>query len=320
MKIGVTVAQQATLDATLAGFEQAEELGLHSAWFSQPPQGFDALTVLALAAGRTRRIRLGTAVIPAYPSHPVVTARAVATVAAAAPGRVILGVSSGHRTWIENNYGMRFDRPVRHMAEWIATVRRLLLGQALTASDNAFGITAPGSSDKTEVPIVLAATGPQLLEVAGRIADGVLTWMCDERYLGEVVLPAVARGAAQAGRQAPEVTAGMLICLSDDAQRARATLQPRLAPLASYQSYRAVLARGVPVPREPSDLVIIGAEVGVRAALGRLNRAGVGELVAVVLPDPAEPAKSAQRAHRLLAELAARDPQAAGPSGEGAGW
>lgn len=64
MKIGITVAQQAALEATLAGFEQAEQLGVHGAWFSQPPGGFDALTVLALAAGRTRSVQLGTAAIP----------------------------------------------------------------------------------------------------------------------------------------------------------------------------------------------------------------------------------------------------------------
>lgn len=319
MKIGVTIAQQATLEATLAGFERAEELGIPGAWFSQPPGGFDALTVLALAAARTRSIRLGTAVVPAYPSHPLVTARVAATVAAAAPGRVILGVSSGHRAWIENDYGLRFDRPVRHMAEWIRTVRRLLRGETITASDNAFGISAPGTDDMTEVPIVLAATGPRLLDVAGRIADGVMTWMCDERYLGEVVLPVVAHGAARVGREAPQVIAGALVCLSDDAQRARAALRPQLASLADYHSYRAVLARGVPVPREPADLAIIGAEADARAALGRLNDTGVGQLVAVILPDPGEPARSAQRAYRLLAELAsAHDPQPpAGPSREG---
>jgi 5,10-methylenetetrahydromethanopterin reductase len=176
----MTIPSQATLAATLAGFELAEELGVDSAWFSQPPGGFDALTVLALAAGRTRGVRLGTAVIPAYPHHPLVTARATRTVAAAAPGRVVLGVSSGHRAWIEQEYGLRFDRPVRQVTEWIRTVRRLLCGEALRASDNAFGINAAGSDTVTEVPVVMAATGPQMLAAAARVADGVLTWLRDD--------------------------------------------------------------------------------------------------------------------------------------------
>jgi hypothetical protein len=74
MKIGMTVPQQDTLEATLAGFDQGEGLGVHSLWFSQPVGGFDALMVLALAAGRTETARLGTAVVPTFPSHPLVTA------------------------------------------------------------------------------------------------------------------------------------------------------------------------------------------------------------------------------------------------------
>ena len=65
-----------------------------------------------------------------------------------------------------------------------------------------------------------------------------------------------------------------------------------------------MLARGVPVLREPADLAVIGGEGAVRAALARLHDAGAGQLAGVVLPDPAEPAKPVERAHRLLAELA----------------
>ncbi|HEX3629956.1 MAG TPA: LLM class flavin-dependent oxidoreductase [Candidatus Dormibacteraeota bacterium] len=89
----MTVPQQDTLEATLAGFEQGEGLGVHSLWFSQLVGGFDALMVLALAAGRTETARLGTAVVPTFPSHPLMTARAVQTAAAAAPGRIVLRAS-----------------------------------------------------------------------------------------------------------------------------------------------------------------------------------------------------------------------------------
>ena len=68
--------------------------------------------VLALAAGCTETALLGTAVVPTFPSHPLVTARAVQTAAAAAPGRIVLGVGAGHRTWVEHEHRQRFDRPV----------------------------------------------------------------------------------------------------------------------------------------------------------------------------------------------------------------
>jgi 5,10-methylenetetrahydromethanopterin reductase len=172
IKIGMTVPQQATLEATLAGFEQGEGLGVPSLWFSQPVGGFDALMVLALAASRTDTVRLGTAVVPTFPSHPLVTARAVQTAAAAAPGRIVLGVGAGHRTWVEQEYGQRFDRPVRQTTDWIGAVRRLLDGEALTAADNAFGLTVAATGMKTGVPIVVAATGPTMLAAGGRVADG----------------------------------------------------------------------------------------------------------------------------------------------------
>lgn len=300
----MTVPPQATLEAVLAGFELAEGLGVDSAWFSQPPGGLDALTVLALAAGRTRSVRLGTAVIPTFASHPLAAARAARTAGAAAPGRVVLGVSSGHRAWIEQEYGLRFERPVRQVTEWVRTVRRLLRGEALTASDNGFGISAAASGTAADVPVVVAATGPRMLTAAAGAADGILTWMCDETYLGEVVLPAVARGAAQAGRTTPPVTAGVLVCVCDDAERARAGLRPRLSSLGTYDSYRAVLAYRAPAPREPADVAIAGTEADVHLGLSRLAAQGVSEAVAVVLPDPADPPGSVQRARRLLAALA----------------
>jgi 5,10-methylenetetrahydromethanopterin reductase len=172
MKIGMTVPQQDTLEATLAGFEQGEGLGVHSLWFSQPVGEFDALMVLALAAGRTETARLGTAVDPTFPSHPLVTARAVQTAAAAAPGRIVLGVGAGHRTWGGHEYGQRFDRPRRQVTDWIGTIRRLLDGEALTATDNAFGLTVAATDVTVATPIVLAATGPKMLAAGGRVADG----------------------------------------------------------------------------------------------------------------------------------------------------
>ncbi len=221
-----------------------------------------------------------------------------------APGRVVLGVSSGHRTWVEHEYGLRFERPVGQVTEWIRTVRRLLDGEALSARDNAFAISTAGSGMATELPVVAAATGPQLLAAAAAVADGVLTWMCDDTYLGEIVLPSVARGAAKAGRAVPPVIAGALICVCDDAGSSRAGLRPRLSALGEYDSYRNVLSYRAPAPREPVDVAIVGDETEIRAAFGRLAAAGVSEVVAVVLPDPADPPGSIERAHRLLAALA----------------
>lgn len=309
MKIGMVVPQRVTLEETLAGFEVGERLGVQRLWFSQPVGGFDALTTVSLAAARVAAVQLGTAVVPTFPSHPVVTARMVRTAVATSQGRVVLGVGAGHRMWIERQYGQRFAQPVRQVTDWIAMVRRLLAGEEVAAGDNIFGIAAPAvepaPSNRAPVPIVVAATGPKMLAAGGRVGDGILTWMCDETYLGEVVIPCVARGAAAAQRGVPPVSVGVLICVSDDAARTRRKLVPQLAPLADYESYQRTLARGGHPARTPADTAVIGTEDQIVHAFGRLAAAGASEAVAVVVPDPSDPAGSVHRAHRLLARLAA---------------
>jgi hypothetical protein len=92
-------------------------------------------------------------------------------------------------------------------------------------------------------------------------------------------------------------------------------LQPRLAPLGGYHSYQAVLSHGAPAPREPVDVAVVGIEGEIATAFGRLTAVGVSELVAVVLPDPRDPAGSAGRARQLLATLASdAEPHPATPS------
>lgn len=287
MKIGLTIPQAPTLEATLQSFEDAERAGFHSAWFSQPPTGSDALTVLALAAPRTERILLGSAVVPTFPRHPLVTARTAATLAAAAPGRAILGVGSGHRVWVEDVYGIPFERPVQQAIEWIGAVR------GAVDADRA----------GPPVPVVLAATGPRMLEAGGEVADGVLTWMGDEVFLEEVVMPAVSRGAGRAGREAPPVLAGVLVCLTGDPVAARAALGGRLSPLGAYESYRGPLGHRRSTPREPIDVAIVGDAEEVRRGLDRIGATGVEEVIAVALPDPANPEGSLAQVHDLLGRM-----------------
>jgi F420-dependent oxidoreductase-like protein len=307
MEIGMTIPQASTLEATLDVFASAQALGLHSLWFSQPPGGFDALMVLGLAAARTDGVRLGSAAIPTFPTHPLVAARSARTAAAAAPGRIVLGVGAGHRTWVEHEYGMTFSRPMTQVSEWVSTVRRLLHGEALAGSDNMFEISAAATEVESDVPIVVAGTGAGMLMAAGRMADGALTWMCDDAYLAEVVMPAVARGADEEGRVvAPPVIAGVLICVCDDGDRARATLAAPLATLGGFDSYRVALDHGEQLARQPIDVALIGNEHEVTKAFERLEAVGVSEAVGVVLADPDFPSDSLHRGWQLLAALASR--------------
>lgn len=128
MDIGLTVYEAPTLEETLAQFARSEERGVDALWF---PHffGFDALSVIALAAARTRRVRLGTAVIPMYPRHPVLTAQSAHVAQAAAGGRLVLGVGTGHRAHISEDLGIAYERPIAYARDYVTILRRLLRGE-----------------------------------------------------------------------------------------------------------------------------------------------------------------------------------------------
>jgi hypothetical protein len=132
--------------------------------------------------------------------------------------------------------------------------------------------------------------------------------MCDETSLTEVVVPQVVRGAAEAGREAPPVIAGVLICVSDEPERTRRELGPRLAPLGGYKSYQAVLSHGSVPSRTPADVAAIGTEGEITGILERLMVLGAAECVAVVLPDPTDPAGSVGRAPSVSVSVWTRSP------------
>src|SRR5260370_35386489 len=86
----------------------------------------DILTVLAVAATQTERIRLGTAIVPGYPRHPLVMAQQALAVHDLAPGRLRLGVGSGNRLFLESEYGLSQTAPFRSLKEALGEPRSVL--------------------------------------------------------------------------------------------------------------------------------------------------------------------------------------------------
>src|SRR5919202_6151732 len=207
MRIGVHIGMDAgRLDALLGEIERAEELGLHSAWLPHT-QGFDALTVLALAGQRTRRIELGTNVVPTYPRHPSALAQQALTTQAAAGGRLLLAIGLSHRVTMEQGLGFDWSRPIRHMREYLSALRPLLAQEPTSFAGEEFRVagyqlTVP---DSTPPPVLVAALGPQMLRLAGRLADGTAIWMGGPRYLAEHDVPTNVGVAREVGRPAPRV-------------------------------------------------------------------------------------------------------------------
>src|SRR5262245_16727111 len=168
MRIGIFQGDvgDGTIDGYVAAARTAHEQGFASYWV---PQVFshDALTVLAIVGREVEGIEVGTSVVPTYPRHPMVLAGQALTANAAAGGRLVLGIGLSHQIVIEGMWGYSFDKPARHMREYLSVLLPLLRGEAISYQGETLtargGITIPGASPMT---VVLAALAPRTLQLA----------------------------------------------------------------------------------------------------------------------------------------------------------
>ena len=244
--------------------------------------GMDGVGACAIAGWETERIELGTAVTPTYPRHPAALAQQAVTTQLACGNRFALGIGLSHQLVIEGMFGLSYDKPARHMSEYLQIIAPLLRGEAvqfegeqLTAK---LALDIPGAAD---VPLLVAALGPAMLKLAGTYADGTSTWMTGPKTIEEHIVPTISAAAAEAGKAAPRIVCGLPICLTNDVEGAREQIGKSLEIYGMLPSYRAMLDReGV---SGPAELSIVGDETTLRAAIARLRDAGVTDFNAAVI-------------------------------------
>lgn len=291
--------------------------GYTDAWSSEVA-GPDAFTPLALAAAWEPRLRLGTAIVPAFTRGPALIAQSAATLAAAAPGRFSLGIGSSSPAIVEQWNGIAFDRPYRRTRDVLRFVRAALAGEKVSGNFDTFSVSGfrleqvPGAP----VPILLGALRPQLLALAGREADGaILNWLaaCD-----------VARCVQAIGNPASRIVARIFVCPTPDAAYARSLGRRLIAAyltVDAYAEFHRWLGRGAAlqplwdlwragdrkaaaasVPDEVVDaLVLHGSPAQCRHQIGAYLGAGVELPVLAVLPTPEQTDAASLAA--VLAEL-----------------
>src|SRR5450755_1953 len=180
MRIGMSLTEPAGPEALTEltdQVRQAADDGFASAWISNI-FGLDALTALAVAGSQVPGIELGTAVVPTYPRHPAVLAQQALTTALALQGRLALGIGLSHKIVIEDMYGYSFERPARHMREYLSVLLPLLDGEPAAVDGETVHAHIQLSTPRVAaVPVLLAALAPQMLRLAGTQADGTVLWM-----------------------------------------------------------------------------------------------------------------------------------------------
>ena len=280
---GAVEGPDRSLEGLLALAKRVEDLGFASLWLAQV-FGLDAITALALAGRETRRIELGTAVVPSYTRHPLAMAQQALTAQVASGGRFVLGIGLSHQVVIENMLGLSYARPARHMRVYLAVLAPLLRGEKAEFEGEEYRVSAAlGVPDAGEVPVLLAALGKVMLGLAGSLAQGTVTWMTGDKSLESHVIPTISAAAREAGRSEPRIVVG-LPGLAHQRSR-RGADEGRSDPADIYgflPSYRTMLDREGAVG--PADIAIVGDERELRTRVDRLREIGATDLMAAVIP------------------------------------
>jgi probable F420-dependent oxidoreductase len=296
---GVPLTEHAALVRALP------DLGYTDVW-SAETNGTDAFTPLALAAAWEPTLRLGTAIVPVFTRGPALIAMSAAALAAAAPGRFVLGLGASSPVIVGNWNGIAFEQPYRRSRDVLRIVRAALAGERV---DGAFDTVTIKRFKLEQAPsppprIVLAALRPQMLALAGREADGaILNWLAAED---------VPTCTAAIGEPDAEVIARIFVCPTDDAEYARNLGRMLIASYLTVPAYAAFhdwLGRGdllrpmheawaagdragaaAAVPDEVVDaLVVHGSPAECREHVERYVAAGVQTPALALLPSPAGP-------------------------------
>ena len=263
----------------VAEARRAEADGFASYW---APQifGHDALTALAVIGREVPRIELGTSVVPTYPRHPMMMAQQALTVNAAAGGRLCLGIGLSHQIVVESMWGMSFDKPVRHMREYLEVMMPLLEGKPVSHAGEAFnvngGVNVPGG---TRPNVVIAALGEQMLKVTAALADGTLTWCTGPQTLANHTIPTLKAAADKAGRDSTRVIAALPVCVTNDGEAALQRAAQVFVVYGQLPSYRAMLDKEGAAG--PADIAIIGSASEVADRIMALAEIGVTDFAAV---------------------------------------
>ncbi|MCB9378069.1 MAG: TIGR03564 family F420-dependent LLM class oxidoreductase [Holophagales bacterium] len=284
MRMGLMVGGQrfqGSLPEMVATGRDLEARGFDTLWIPHV-FGLDAITLAALVGRETTRIELGTSVVPTYPRHPTAMGQQAFTAGIACGGRFTLGIGLSHPPVIERMLGLSYARRVAHMREYVEVLRPLLEGQPAKFAGEEFRVDFPlHAPPGPRVPLLLAALGERMLELAGRCSEGTLLWMVGPRTIERHVAPRIRAAARAAGRREPRIVAGVHVALVSDVDAARARLDDMLGMYRMMPSYRAML--DLEDARTIADVALVGDEPILDAGLRRLRDLGVTDFEASIV-------------------------------------
>ncbi|HVL32487.1 MAG TPA: LLM class flavin-dependent oxidoreductase [Actinomycetota bacterium] len=243
----------------------AERLGYDIAGLPQIA-GRDAMTTLALIAPKTTTISLATGIVPIWTRTPITLAQEAGVLAEATNGRFMLGVGVGHRALVESWHGTPFRKPLTAMRDYLTILRGAFrdaqvshTGEIYSASFGFMGFRPP-----PDVPLLVGALGPKMLQLAGEMADGVVLWLSSPQHIRDIVMPNLEIGAARAGRDVSslDVFACLFAAPGPDRASARDAIRRQMFAYVQLPFYRDMLvASGFGEDLEAFDAGIVAQDL-----------------------------------------------------------
>jgi F420-dependent oxidoreductase-like protein len=296
------------LTGLLADGQGAEDVGFASLWIPQVPGYLDAMTVIALLGRVTQRIEIGTAVVPVQTRHPVPMAQQALTTQSACDGRFTLGLGTSHQWIIDGQLGLSYERPAHLMRDYLQVLSAAFTGPGPVDIENdSFQVHSPMDvAEPMPMPVLLAALGPVMLQIAGEQTSGTILWMADERAIHDHIAPRIAIAATAVGRSAPRIVAGIpvALCSNNAVDDARAYASEVLGHAHFSPNYERLLQHGDAT--DVGDTMAAGDEQTVLRRLLRYRDAGVTDLAVRIVPlgaDSAARIASVTRTQAFIASL-----------------
>jgi len=276
-----------------AAGEAVDQAGFDAVWTSEL-YNRSATVTLAAIAPRTSRAQIGSGIIYGVGRSPLMLAAEARDLDELSGGRFILGIGNGTRRMISDWHGLDGDAPAVRMEELVPLVRQVWnLASAPIDHDGRFyklklrALDESAGVPERAIPIYTAGVGPRMIESAGRVADGLLAHtMCAPRYLEDVAIPAVERGAAKTERDPGEITVATyaLACAAPDAEQARREAAGMIAFYGTVKSYATVFEH-CGFGTEAAAIQEAFAKRDLKAMVGAVSEPMIDEFAAAGTPE-----------------------------------
>lgn len=282
---------------------QAEEANIDDFWIAESHYYRGAFSLAAQLAALTSRIKLGIGVVSPFSRHPVTIAMEAATLAEISKGRFTLGLGTSRKMILGLGVaaspliGDKAPRvsPLQSMKETIEIIRRLFAGETVTFQGKIFRLQSPGAEAqgvrlgvdiKGRIPIYIGATGPKMLDLTGRIGDGVVLTLLTTPPFVKFAVSTIRQGANDVGRPASNIgiTSYLLFSVCENRRRALDSVRAILARYVTRVEPN-VLEKGGMTPQEIVHIESKLRDEGLPAAVKLIDDEMVGRFAVAGTPD-----------------------------------